>query len=87
MKEFRAREDCPNRGGTQGSVMTSYRQDALRCLRHLAAVENARGCEVARGSGVPRATRIMAANHYGWFVRVRRGVYAVSEAGRVLAGP
>jgi hypothetical protein len=37
---------------------------------------------VARDTGVGVATRIMADNHYGWFDRVEKGVYALTGAGR-----
>jgi len=80
--EFAAREGDPNAGGTRGQVMTAYRQDALRCAAHLAAHGPLQGAAVARATGVGRATRIMADNHHGWFARVARGVYALSDAGR-----
>jgi hypothetical protein len=67
--------------------MTSYRQDALACAAHLAGAGMAHGADVARAAGVTRATRIMAVNHYGWFCRVERGVYALSDVGiAALAG-
>jgi len=79
--EFAAREGDPNTGGTRGQVMTAYRQDALRCAAHLAAHGPLQGAAVARATGVGRATRIMADNHHGWFARVARGVYTLSDAG------
>ena len=39
-------------------------------------------CIRDRDTGVPVATRIMADNYYGWFSRLRPGVYGVTEAGR-----
>ena len=33
--------------------------------------------------GVPDAPKILLRNVYGWFVRVERGLYALSEAGSV----
>jgi hypothetical protein len=73
----------PNDGGaTRHGLVTGYRQDAVRCATYLAEYGAAKGAAVARDTGVPQATRIMADNHYGWFVRVERGVYALTEAGR-----
>jgi len=80
LKEFTAREGDPTQGGTNGQVMTAYRQDALRCAAFLVQGA-ARGAVVAKGADVARATQIMADNHYGWFTRVERGIYALSEAG------
>jgi len=79
--EFTARAGDPTQGGTNGTITTAYRQDALRCAAHLAAHGIVKGADVARDTGVARATRIMADNHHGWFCRAARGLYALSEAG------
>ncbi|WP_272003813.1 DUF2161 domain-containing phosphodiesterase [Roseovarius sp. ZX-A-9] len=81
LKEFDARDGDPTHGGTNGQVMTAYRQDARRCAAHLAEVGIAKGADVAKATGVARATRIMADNHHGWFCRAARGLYALSDAG------
>ncbi|MEO0929373.1 MAG: DUF2161 family putative PD-(D/E)XK-type phosphodiesterase [Pseudomonadota bacterium] len=73
----------PNDGGaTRHGIVTGYRQDALRCARFLAVHGPSRGATVKEWAEVPEATRIMAADHYGWFVRVSRGVYDLTDAGR-----
>jgi hypothetical protein len=41
-----------------------------------------KGAKVKDWAEVPDATRIMAADHYGWFCRVSRGVYDLTAAGR-----
>lgn len=82
LREFARREGDPNTGGAhRAKIVTAYRQDALRCAAQLAAGP-ARGAEVAAATGVKRATRIMADDHYGWFERVSRGVYALTPAGQ-----
>ncbi|KZY47813.1 hypothetical protein A3731_07515, partial [Roseovarius sp. HI0049] len=81
LTEFARREGDPNAGGTRGAVMTAYKQDTLRIVAHLAANGACRGAEVAKATGVARATRIMADNHSGWFIRVERGLYGLSETG------
>lgn len=85
LKEFRARSGDPTKGGGRGKVMTAYRQDALACVVWLAANGAARGAEVAKATGVSRATALMRDNHYGWFMRMEKGVYAASEAGIAVA--
>ena len=87
ISEFDRREGDPNAGGmTRRGLVTSYRQEAVRCARVLSAQGPSRGAEVARAAGVARATRMMADNHDGWFLRIERGVYTLSEAGaRALA--
>jgi len=81
--EFDRRQGDPNAGGaTRHGLVTGYRQDALRCASYLAEYGPSRGAAVARDTGVPVATRILANNHYGWFLRVEKGVYALTDAGK-----
>jgi len=83
LREFVRRKGDPNDGGaTRHGLVTGYRQDALRCAIYLGEYGASRGAAVARDTGVLTATRIMADNHYGWFERQERGIYALSEAGR-----
>lgn len=83
--EFARRMGDPNTGGTRGRIETAYRQDARACALHLTAGP-ARGRDVVAATGVVRATRIMADNHYGWFTRLCPGVYALTEAGQTAMG-
>ncbi|MDF1854449.1 DUF2161 family putative PD-(D/E)XK-type phosphodiesterase [Pseudooceanicola sp.] len=83
LREWARRAGDPNDGGaTRHGIVTSYRQDALRCAQYLAVAGAERGSIVAKSAGVPTATRIMADDHYGWFERVERGVYRLTIAGR-----
>jgi len=82
LREFARREGDPSVGGAQrAGLVTSYRQDALRCAAHLAAAGASKGAVVAKATGVARATRIMADDHYGWFERVTVGIYALTPRG------
>jgi len=81
LREFVRRVGDPNIGGTTKTPrMTAYRQDALRCAVHLTAGP-LRGAEVAKATGVARAAALMRADHYGWFVKVDRGTYALTAKG------
>ncbi len=83
LREFDRLRGDPNDGGaTRYGIVTGYRQDALHCAAYLAEHGPSRGAVVARAVGVAPATRIMAGNHYGWFVRVQKGVYTLTEEGR-----
>lgn len=82
LSEFERRVGDPNIGGTRGSVVTAYRQEAERIAAYLAEHGASRGAIVAKALGIANATRVMAANHYGWFERVQRGVYGLTAAGR-----
>ena len=83
LREFQRLQGDPNAGGaTRHGIVTAYRQDALRCAAYLAEHGASKGATVAKGAEVPRATRLMADNHYGWFERVEKGVYQLTSAGR-----
>ncbi len=82
LREFERLRGDPNQGGaTRHGIVTAYRQDALACATYLAENGPSKGAVVAKEAEIPKATRIMADNHYGWFERVKTGVYALSEAG------
>lgn len=83
LREFQRRVGDPNSGGqTRVGLVTAYRQDAISCARYLLENGATKGAIVASATGVSTATRIMAADHYGWFERVATGVYALTAKGR-----
>ncbi len=82
LREFARRSGDPNTGGsTRRSLMTAYRQDALRCLQILSDRGPTKAAQVAKLTGVEKARRLMADNHYGWFERVDTGIYALTSDG------
>ncbi|MEQ6248838.1 DUF2161 family putative PD-(D/E)XK-type phosphodiesterase [Sulfitobacter sp. HNIBRBA3233] len=82
LREFARRQGDPNDGGqTRAGLVTAYRQDALKLALHLFEAGASKGAEVARETGVARATTMMRDNHYGWFERVEKGVYGLTAQG------
>ncbi|MBN9056251.1 MAG: DUF2161 domain-containing phosphodiesterase [Rhizobiales bacterium] len=80
MREHQKRRGDPALGGsTRAPVMTAYRQQALGCAAALASGP-LRVREVR--AGVPEAGKILLSNVYGWFDRLDRGVYGLTDAGR-----
>jgi hypothetical protein len=75
----RRRGDPVAGGGTRQPIMTAYRQQALACAAALAQGP-ARPRDLK--ASMPDAPSILGRNVYDWFVRVERGVYTLSEAGR-----
>lgn len=83
LKEFAKRVGDPNSGGnTRRGLITAYRQDALRCLGFLAAQGPTKASLVANATGVETARRIMSDDHYGWFERVKTGIYDITPKGK-----
>ncbi len=82
LKEFARRVGDPNKGGqTRVGLVTAYRQDALLCANYLHAEGPSKGAVVAKATGVEKATRLMADDHYGWFERVEKGIYGITPKG------
>ena len=78
--EHRRRQGDPAAGGsTRQPIMTAYRQQALACA---AAMAHAPARPRDLKPAAPDAPKILLRNVYGWFVKVERGVYALSEDGR-----
>ncbi|MEX0280966.1 MAG: DUF2161 domain-containing phosphodiesterase [Arenibacterium sp.] len=83
LREFNRMQGDPNAGGaTRYGIVTTYRQDALRCAAHLAEQGPSKGADVATATGVAHATRLMRDNHYDWFERVETGIYRITKTGR-----
>ena len=82
LREFARRQGDPNDGGqTRAGLVTAYRQDALKCALYLFEIGASKGADVAKAAGVQPATRIMRDNHYGWFEKVEKGVYGLTQIG------
>ncbi len=81
LKQFARLEGDPNVGGSRGARVTVYKQDAEKCAAFLEANGASKGAEVAKATGVARATTMMRDNHYGWFEKADKGIYQLSEAG------
>jgi hypothetical protein len=78
--EHRRRQGDPAAGGsTRQPIMTAYRQQALACA---AALSHAPARPRDLKGEFPDAPKILQRNVYGWFVRVERGLYMLSEPGR-----
>jgi hypothetical protein len=80
IEEHRRRQGDPAvGGGSRQPIMTAYRQAALSCAVALAdGPKRPRDLKAQR----PDAPRMLLSNVYGWFVRVDRGVYDLTDSGR-----
>lgn len=86
LREFARRVGDPNLGGTnRTTIVTAYRQDAMRVAAHLCRSGPCKASDIAKATGVARARAIMADDHYGWFERVERGIYRLSPKGESAA--
>jgi hypothetical protein len=83
-KEFSDRIGDPNKGGatTRAKTMTSYRQTAILCAKLLSKSGPMQVKDVRAITGVEKVGNLMRNNHYGWFRKVNRGVYELTEKGK-----
>jgi hypothetical protein len=86
LKEFFERVGDTEVGGSAvGQRLTAYRQDALRCVRHLREVDVSKVSQIRTATGVERVGNIVRDNHYGWFERASRGHYRLTPKGVAAA--
>src|SRR5882724_10770773 len=84
VKEHRRRLGDPALGGTTKTpIMTAYRQQALACAALLS--EGPRRTSELRAT-IPDAPKTLLRNVYGWFARVERGRYALTQEGMTALG-
>lgn len=69
-------------GSNRCKIMTAYREKALEAAEALALLGPSSPKAIRdRGVGV-KAGGILRDNHYGWFERLDRGIYGLTEKGR-----
>ena len=79
--EFKNRKNNENIGGMKGKKLTFYKEQALEILQ---IVYNHPGIslkEIKVLSNNPKVASILQKNYYGWFQRIERGSYAISDKG------
>ncbi|MEC9484883.1 MAG: DUF2161 family putative PD-(D/E)XK-type phosphodiesterase [Candidatus Izemoplasma sp.] len=81
LKEFNQRQTAFNIGGShKREIITAYRELALLALDFM--LDEPKTTKALREyTQKPKVTRILQDNHYGWFERVERGVYQVTDVG------
>ena len=85
--EHARRKGDPNTGGvTRIKIMTAYRQEALRCAQLLERDGPSSPAALRAGANAPKAAGILRQDVYGWFQRIGRGIYALSDDGRKALG-
>lgn len=84
IKEVEGRYEDFNIGGSRGKkVVTAYRESSIFiacCLDKFGSLSPKRLREF--GTDSKKTTSILYENHYGWFEKLERGVYSISDTGR-----
>lgn len=85
LREFSQRRGDYNTGGsTKKKLVTAYREKALH-IAALIKIAGPLGIKQLKKMGTDRekTPRILQDNHYGWFERISRGVYNLSDRGKI----
>lgn len=81
LQEARDRHEDYNIGGTNGKLMTVYREKALLAASYLIEQESMSAKDLREVCGIEKTAAILSANHYGWFEKAGRGRYRLTRAG------
>lgn len=82
LKEFNARSGDYNVGGSsKRKLVTAYREKAIQCALALACHGPSAPRQVRDWTNCPNAGTFLRDNHYGWFRKIAKGVYEVTDAG------
>ncbi|HEX7057490.1 MAG TPA: DUF2161 family putative PD-(D/E)XK-type phosphodiesterase [Bacilli bacterium] len=73
-------------GSTRRKLVTVYREEALRIADMLQKKGPASPKQLKGETGIERAAEILRQNYYGWFFRVQKGLYVLSEEGKKALG-
>jgi hypothetical protein len=83
IKEIEGRKKDLNKGGSRGKkLVTAYRESSIFiacCLKEFGALSPKKLREL--GCDEKKTTSILYENHYGWFQRVEKGIYSITEEG------
>lgn len=83
MKEINGRSADFNIGGSNRTkIMTAYKENCIQiacCLEKLGPLSPKALTQLETGA---KTSSILTKNYYGWFERIKRGTYVLSEKGR-----
>ncbi|MCK5757847.1 MAG: hypothetical protein KAH14_02050 [Clostridiales bacterium] len=82
LKEHRGRSENYNTGGSvRTKLVTAYRENSLKIAYTLKDRESMKTKELREAGCSDKTTTILYDNHYGWFLKVSRAEYTLSEDG------
>ena len=82
LDEFQQRHTTERGGNTRKPIMTAYREEAIRIATYLDQYGALKIRELKALGCHARTGNILRDNYYGWFNRVSRGVYELTDLGK-----
>ncbi len=80
LEEFHSRRYDLNSGGmVKAKIVTAFREQSIAVAAFLKVKGVMKAAEIKRQTGLDSATNILQRNYDGWFERVKRGHYQLSD--------
>jgi len=70
-------------GSTQTKIMTAYKESCIHIACYLEQLGPQSPKNLRQMGTVDNTQSILSANHYGWFDRIKRGTYKLSDKGLI----
>jgi hypothetical protein len=88
LKEFTLRIGDTQKGGSTRAKagLTAYRQRCIRVAEYLSKHPTAKGMDIKKAIGEEQASNFLSKDYYGWFEKVDRGIYQLSNKGQSELG-
>ncbi|HBG33182.1 MAG: hypothetical protein A2084_02885 [Tenericutes bacterium GWC2_39_45] len=81
IKEFSHLKNNVNIGGKRGKKMTLYREKVIKIANVLLENPVLSPKQIKNFTQIEEVSSILQKNYYGWFMKVERGLYGLSELG------
>lgn len=81
IKEFSNLKNNVNIGGMRGKKMTLYKEKVIKIANILLENKVLSPKQIKSISQIEEVSSILQKNYYGWFIRVERGLYGLTEKG------
>jgi hypothetical protein len=81
LNEMKSRHGDFNLGGTKGKVLTAYKEKALLIAYNLKDGPKSTK-EIKSTTHNEKAGTVLISNFYGWYERVEKGIYQLSDSGK-----
>jgi hypothetical protein len=81
-KEARLRKNHKNVGGTKGKKITKYKELVIDIGSYLLEHEKASPKDIKNNLNIEKTASILQKNYDGYFERVDRGIYQLTEKGK-----
>lgn len=81
LKEINERSGSYNIGGSRGAHISAYKEASIHVAVILSLNAELSAKNIKEIGGPEKSSTILIQNYYGWFARIRRGVYVLEPKG------